>query len=245
MMRALRTMIKRELMGYFYTPIAYVFLVVFLLFAGVLPLQIGQFLASGQAELTIFFNYLPWLFVVMVPAITMRLWAEEHASGTIEVLLTLPVPLYIFVIAKFLAAWIFMIVAILLTFPFWLTVNLLGNPDNGVILLGYITSILMAGGYIAVGCFVSVTTRSQIIAFICATTLSFFLTVLGTQIVLDAVQDVLGVGVYLFIASLGILQHFQAGIRGIISLGDIIYISSMIKLFLFLSWLFLKYRRLS
>ncbi len=244
-MLALRTMIRRELMGYFYTPIAYVFLIVFLLFAGVLPLQIGQFLSSGQAELTIFFGYLPWLFVVMMPAVTMRLWAEEYSSGTIEVLLTLPVPLYQFVIAKFLAAWIFITLAILLTFPFWLTVNILGDPDNGVIFLGYLTTILIAGSYIAIGCFVSVMTRSQIIAFICGTTLSFFLTVLGTQIVLDAVKDILGSGVYLFVARLGILGHFQSGIRGIIGAGDVIYMLSMIALFLSLSGLFLKHRRLS
>ncbi len=242
-MLALRTMIKRELMGYFYTPIAYVFLVVFLLFAGILPLQIGQFLSSGQAELTIFFGYLPWLFVVLIPAVTMRLWSEESTSGTLEVLLTLPVPLSIFVIAKFLAAWLFVTIALMLTFTFWLTVNILGNPDNGVVFIAYITAILTAGCYIAIGCFISSIVRSQIIAFICATSLSFFLTVLGTQIVLDAIKNILGGAAYLFFASLGILQHFQSGIRGILSLGDMIYLSSMMILFLYLSAIWLKYRR--
>ena len=236
----LKTLIKRELMGYFYTPIAYVFLVVFLLFAGVLPLQIGNFLQSNQAELTIFFSFMPWIFVVLIPAVTMRLWAEEHNLGTIEILLTLPVRTHIFVLAKFLAAWAFIAVAILLTFPFWLSVNWLGNPDNGVIFFGYMTCLLLAGTYIAIGCLISALASSQIVAFICATTISFFLTVFGTQIVLDAVKDIFGGIFYLFFANLGLMKHFESGFRGVLNLNDLIYLLSVISLCLYLNGLALR-----
>ncbi len=236
----LKTLIRRELMDYFHTPIAYVFLVVFLLFSGILPLQIGSFLSAGQAEMTLFFNFIPWIFVVLIPAVTMRLWAEERSNGTLEILLTLPVRLHILVFAKFIAAWLFVSFAILLTFPFWLTTNILGDPDNGVIILGYLTCLLIAGSYIALGCFISAVVRSQIVAFICGTTASFFVTVLGTQIVLDSLKDVFGGIFYFFIANLGVLKHFQAGARGVLSLGDVLYMLSVIVLCLYLNGLFLR-----
>jgi ABC-2 type transport system permease protein len=159
---------KRELAGYFATPVAYVFIVVFLLLAGFFTFQLGDFYAdgNGQASLTGFFGWHPWLYLFLVPALSMRLWAEERKQGTIELLMTLPITLSEAVLGKFLAAWAFAGVALLLTFPMWITVNYLGDPDNGTILAGYIGSFLMAGGFLAIGSCVSALTKNQVIAFV-------------------------------------------------------------------------------
>ncbi|HSH41974.1 MAG TPA: ABC transporter permease, partial [Arenicellales bacterium] len=157
---------KRELAGYFLTPIAYVFIVIFLILSGVVTFYLGGFFDRGQADLAPFFGFLPWLYLFLIPALTMRLWAEERKSGTVELLFTLPLTMAQAVVGKFLATWIFTAVALALTFPLWLTVNYLGNPDNGVIAVGYAGSLLMAGGYIAIGCCISALTRNQVIAFV-------------------------------------------------------------------------------
>ena len=150
---------KREFVAYFATPLAYVFIVIFLFAMGAFTFYIGHFYENGAADLSVFFGYHPWLYLFLVPAIGMRLWAEERRTGTIELLLTLPVPIWATVLGKFLAAWAFTGVALALTFPIWITVNYLGNPDNGVIVAGYIGSFLMAGAYLAISAAISATTR--------------------------------------------------------------------------------------
>ena len=156
-----KSIIKRELAGYFATPVAYVFIVVFLFLTGIFTFYMGSFFERGQADLQPFFSFHPWLYLFLIPAVSMRLWAEERKSGTIELLMTLPISVTQAVIGKFLAAWAFAAVALLLTFPIWITVNYLGEPDNGTILAGYLGSLLMAGSYLAIGSCISAVTRNQ------------------------------------------------------------------------------------
>src|SRR6202049_670005 len=158
--------LRRELRSYFATPLAYVFILIFLVLANSFTFYLGGFFERGQADLAPFFNYHPWLYLFLIPALSMRLWAEERRTGTMELLLTLPVPLWATVVGKFLAAWAFTGVALALTFPIWFTVNYLGNPDNGVILAGYIGSVFMAGGYLAITSAISASTSHQVIAFV-------------------------------------------------------------------------------
>src|SRR5450432_2110570 len=165
-MSTIVTLFKRELASYFATPVAYVFIVIFLLLAGTFTFYFGNFFERSQADLLPFFNFHPWLYLFLVPAVGMRLWSEERKSGTIEMLLTLPVTMWQAVAGKFLAAWAFIGIALVLTFPIWITVNYLGSPDNGVIFASYIGSFLMAGAFLAVGSCISACTRSQVIAFI-------------------------------------------------------------------------------
>src|SRR2546421_11304584 len=175
------TIFRRELAAYFATPLAYVFIVIFLVMAGVLTFFLGSFFERGQADLQSFFTFHPWLYLVLIPALSMRLWAEERKSGTIELFLTLPIRLAEAVLGKFLAAWVFAGIALALTFPFWLTVNFLGEPDNGVILAGYLASWLMAGAVLAIGAAVSATTKNQGIALIVTASVVFVLTVARTS----------------------------------------------------------------
>src|SRR5690606_36018846 len=159
---------KRELAAYFSTPLAYIFIVIFLFLTGVFTFYVGAFFERGQANLEPFFTYHPWLFLFLVPAIGMRLWAEERREGTIELLLTLPISQGGAVFGKFLASWAFTAIALMLTFPIWITVNYLGDPDNGVIVASYIGSLLMAGGYLSIAACMSAVTSSQVIAFVLA-----------------------------------------------------------------------------
>ncbi|WP_254453554.1 ABC transporter permease [Siccirubricoccus sp. G192] len=174
---------RRELAAYFATPVAYVFIVIFLVLSGALTFTLGNFFARGQADLIPFFSFVPWLFLFLVPALTMRLWAEERRLGTIELLLTLPLPQWQAVLGKFLAAWAFCGIALALTFPLWITVNVLGEPDNGVILSGYIGCLLVAGAYLAVGAAVSALTRNQVVAFVLAVAICFVFTAAGSPVV--------------------------------------------------------------
>ena len=176
---------RRELKSYFHTPLAYIFIVIFLFLTGIFTFYLGSFFNRGQADLKPFFNFHPWLYLFLVPAIAMRLWAEERKSGAIELLLTLPVSLWSTVLGKFLAAWVFVIIALSLTFPMWITVNYLGQPDHGVIIASYLGSILMAGGYLAIGSCVSAATKNQVIAFVISVVVCFLFTVSGAPIVLD------------------------------------------------------------
>ena len=176
---------KRELNGYFSTPVAYVFIVIFLLMAGLFTFYMGAFYERGQADLSAFFDWHPWLYLFLIPAISMRLWAEERRNGTIELLMTLPVSVGQTVIGKFLAAWIFTGIALILTFPMWITVNYLGDPDNGVILTSYLGSLLMAGGYLSIGSCISSLTKNQVIAFVVSIAVCFLFTVSGLPIVLN------------------------------------------------------------
>jgi len=172
-MKAVWIIAKRELAAYFTSPVAYVFLVIFLLMTGFFTFTAGNFFERGEASLAAFFGWHPWLYLVLVPAVGMRLWSEERKTGTIEMLLTLPVTMWQAVVGKFLAAWAFIGIALLLTFPLWITVNYLGSPDNGVILAGYIGSFLMAGAFLAIGSCISACTRSQVIAFILTVVVCF------------------------------------------------------------------------
>ncbi len=176
---------RRELAGYFATPVAYVFIVIFLMMAGALTFTLGGFFARGQADLGPFFTFVPWLFLFLVPALTMRLWAEERRLGTIELLLTLPLPQWQAVVGKFLAAWAFCAIALLLTFPLVLTVNYLGSPDNGVIAAGYVGCLLVAGAYLAVGAAMSAMTKNQVIAFVLAVAVCFLFAAAGSPIVTE------------------------------------------------------------
>lgn len=232
-MSQISILMRRELTAYFATPLAYVFLVIFLALTGVFTFYLGGFFERGQADLEPFFNYHPWLFLLLIPAISMRVWAEERKSGTIELLLTMPITIWQAVLAKFLAAWIFIAIALALTLPMWFTVNYLGEPDNGVILAAYLGSLLMAGGYLALSVCISALTKSQVIAFIVSLVLCFVFTLAGFPLVLDAFRGWLPNGMIDLIASLSFLTHFQAITKGVIDLRDFIYFLAMIVAWLY------------
>ena len=185
-MRILQIIFKRELAGYFATPLAYVFIVIFLVMNGIFTFDLGGFYVRGQADLMPFFSFHPWLYLFMIPAIAMGLWADERKTGTIELLMTLPVKLTDAVLGKFLAAWVLCGAALLLTFPIWITVNYLGDPDNGVIVAAYLGSWLMAGSFLAIGSCMSAMTRNSVIAFILTVAICFVFVASGSEIVLNA-----------------------------------------------------------
>lgn len=228
----LPVILKRELAGYFATPVAYVFIFIFLVLSGVFTFYLGSFYERQQADLAPFFNFHPWLYLFLIPAISMRLWSEERKSGTLELIMTLPVPGRDIILGKFLAAWLFAGVALLLTFPIWLTVNYLGDPDNGVILAGYLGSWLMAGGFLAIGSCMSALTRSQVIAFVLCGFVSMLFVMAGFPLVLDMVQGWAPLVVVDTIAGLSFLSHFNAISKGVLSLQDILYFLSVIAVWL-------------
>ena len=231
-MRNVLTIFRRELVGYFATPLAYVFIVIFLVMGGILTFFVGNFFERGQADLQPFFTFHPWLYVVLIPALSMRLWAEERRSGTIELFLTLPIRMTEAVVGKFLAAWCFAGIALALTFPFWITVNFLGRPDNGVILASYIASWLMAGTMLAVGACVSVMTKNQVIAFVVTAALGFLLTVAGSPIVLGLFQGWAPEWLVRGVTQVSFLGHFSAITRGVIDMRDLVYFLSVMIAFL-------------
>jgi gliding motility-associated transport system permease protein len=231
-MSRILTIFRRELASYFATPLAYVFIVIFLALAGVLTFFAGDFFERGQADLQAFFTFHPWLYLVLIPALSMRLWAEERKSGTIELFLTLPIRLGEAVVGKFLAAWCFAGIALALTFPFWLTVNFLGEPDNGVILAGYLGSWLMAGAILAIGAAVSATTKNQVIAFVVTAALVFVLILAGTSTVLGLFRGWAPDGVIVAVAGASIFGHFTAITRGVLNLRDLVYFLSLMIAFL-------------
>lgn len=232
-MNATFTVFKREFASYFATPLAYVFIVIFLFTMGAFTFYLGNFYENGSASLATFFGFHPWLYLFLIPAISMRLWAEERRAGTIELLLTLPIPLSSAVMGKFFAAWVFAGVALALTFPMWLTVNYLGSPDNGVILASYIGSWLMAGGYLAIGACISAATNNQVIAFVVSAVVCFLFTVAGAPLVVDFFASFAPNAVVQTIASFSFLSHFNAIMNGVIDLRDIIFFGSLIAIFLF------------
>ena len=238
-----RMIFAREFIGYFSTPVAYVFLIVFLALAGALTFYTGRFFERGQADLDPFFTFHPWLYLFLMPAIAMRLWAEERKSGTVELLLTLPVSIWEAVVGKFLAAWAFAGLALVLTFPIIITVNYLGGPDNGPIVAGYIGSFLMAGGYLAIGSCISATTKNQVIAFVLAAAVSFLFTLGGTNMVLGFFGSFLSQGIVEVIASLSFLNHFNEMKKGLIALRDIVFFVSVIGVFLFANVLVLDLKK--
>jgi len=223
---------KREFLSYFSTPLAYVFIVIFLFAMGAFTFYIGHFYENGVADLAVFFGYHPWLYLFLVPAIAMRLWAEERRTGTMELLLTLPVPVWATVVGKYLAAWAFTGVALMLTFPIWITVNYLGNPDNGVILASYLGSFLVAGGYLAIGACISASTNNQVIAFVVSVVVCFLFTISGAPLVLDVFRSWAPLALVNAVSSFSFLTHFTAISAGVIDLRDVIFFFSLIALFL-------------
>jgi ABC-2 type transport system permease protein len=234
---------KRELKGYFATPLAYVFIVIFLALMGVFTFYLGGFYERGQADLAPFFNYHPWLYLFLVPAIAMRLWAEERNSGSIELLMTLPVTTLQAVVGKFAAAWLFTGVALALTFPIWLTVNYLGDPDNGVIAAGYVGSLLMAGAFLAIGACISSANRSQVVAFIITVVVCFVFLLSGFPLVLDAFSGWAPQAVVDAVASLSFLTHFSALSKGVIDLRDVIYFLLVIAAWLYANTIVLELKK--
>ena len=215
--------LKRELASYFATPVAYVFIVIFLLMANAFTFYLGGFFEREIADLQPFFQFHPWRYLFLVPAIGMRLWAEERKSGTIELLLTLPVTTRAAVLAKFLAAWLFIGIALVLTFPLWITVNLLGDPDNGTILAGYLGSWLMAGGFLAISACLSAATRNQVVAFILSVVVCFGFLLSGLPLVLDVFRGWLPQAVVDAVANLSFLSHFNSISRGVVDVRDLLY----------------------
>lgn len=231
-MRNTITLFRREFFSYFATPLAFVFIVIFLLLAGALAFYLGGFYERGQADLAPFFNYHPWLYLFLIPALSMRLWAEERKSGTIELLMTLPVTLWQAVIGKFLAAWAFAGVALALTFPIWISVNYLGDPDNGAIFAAYIGSMLMAGGFLAIGSCISAATRNQVIAFIFTVVICFGFLLSGFPMVLGLFDSWAPRPVVDAVASLSFLTHFTSISKGVIDIRDLLYFGTLIATWL-------------
>jgi ABC-2 type transport system permease protein len=235
---------RRELDGYFATPVAYVFIVIFLVLQGTLTFNAGGFFSRGQADLVPFFDFLPWVFLLLVPAITMRLWAEERRLGTIELLLTLPVTEAEAVIGKFIAAWVFCIIALALTFPFVITVNILGSPDNGVIACGYLGGVLVAGAFLAVGSATSAMTKNQVIAFVLGVAICFVFAVSAYPVVTDFLNRNLPV-LSLIASRFSVIQRFQAFSRGLISVPDLVFFASFIGFWLFVNTVVVDHRKAS
>ncbi len=217
---------RREFRAYFATPLAAVFLVVFLFMSGVFSFSMGGLFERGQADLRSFFQFVPWLFLFLAPALSMRLWAEERRLGTIEVLTTLPIPLWHAVVGKFLAAWFFSLVALALTAPLWITVSWLGDPDQGVIVAGYIGSAMVAGIFLAIGGFVSALTKNQVIAFVVTIVACFLVLLSGFPLVLNFFRDWMSLGAVEAIASVSVLTHFNSLMRGVVELRDVVYFAS-------------------
>ncbi|MCX7685609.1 MAG: ABC transporter permease [Acetobacteraceae bacterium] len=241
-MRGLLAVFRREFAAYFATPVATVFIVIFLALSGTLTFTLGQFFARGSADLAPFFQFVPWLFLFLVPAITMRLWAEERRLGTIELLLTLPLALWQAVAGKFLAAWAFCAVALALTFPLVVTVNVLGEPDNGVIATGYLGCLLVAGAYLSVGAAISALTKNQVIAFVLAVAVCFVFAASGSGIVIEFLSRNLP-----FLSetarALSVTERLNGFSRGVVSLADLVFFASFIAVWLFANTLAVEHRK--
>ena len=244
-MNNVTAILKRELYGYFSTPVAYVFIVVFLFLTGIFTFYLGAFYERAQADLEPFFRFHPWLYLFLIPAIAMRLWSEERKSGTIELLMTLPVSIGEAVVGKFLAAWCFTGIAIALTFPIWITVNYLGQPDNTVIIASYLGSFLMAGGLLAIGSCISAITRSQVIAFVISVVICFLFVLSGFPLVLDFFQGWAPPALVDAIASFSFLTHFDSIKKGVIDLRDLIYFAVLIIFWLYANVIVIDSRKAS
>ena len=227
--------LDRELKGYFRTPLASIFLLVFLALSSGMTFFLGRFFERDQADLTAFFSWHPWLFLVLMPAIGMRLWAEERRSGTIELLITLPVTNTQLVVGKFLASWIFTLIALILTMPIWITINYLGEPDNHVILISYFGSWLMAGAFLALTSCLSALTKNQVIAFIISSISGFVLIMAGFNLVLSAVRSWSPNWITETISSMSFLSHFSRIQMGIFDLSTLVFFISMIFLCLWIN----------
>ncbi len=242
-MNLIRALFTRELRSYFATPVAYVFIVIYLVLMGTFTFYLGQFFERGQADLSSFFNFHPWLYLFLVPAISMRLWAEERKTGSIELLMTMPITAWQAVLGKYLAAWAFTGIALALTFPVWITVNYLGDPDNGAILAGYVGSMLMAGGFLAIGACLSATTRNQVIAFVITIVVCFGFLLSGFPMVLDLFSGWAPQALVDGIASLSFLTHFANISKGVIDFRDLVYFGLLIGAFLYANTIVLQWKQ--
>ena len=242
-MRAIGIILRRELEGYFTSPVAYVFLVIFLLLTGFFTFTAGAFFERGEASLSAFFGWHPWLYLVLVPAVGMRLWAEERRAGTIELLLTMPITAWQAIIGKFLASWLFLALALVLTFPVVLTVNVLGEPDNGAIAAGYVGSFLLAGTYLALTCMTSAMTRNQVVAFILSVVICLFLILVGFNPVTDLLGRWTSPAVVDTVAAFSVVTHFDGFQKGVLDSRDLIFFFSMIGFALFATGVIIRGHR--
>jgi len=227
------TIFKRELGAYFSTPVAYVFIVIFLLLTGVFTFYVGGLYERNQADLEPFFRFHPWLYMLLIPAISMRLWSEERKAGTLELLMTLPISLVEAVIGKFLAAWCFTAIALALTFPVWITINYLGDPDNTVIAAGYLGSLLLAGACLSIGACISALTKNQVVAFVISFVICFAFNLSGFPIVLDLFSGWAPQAIVDVVSSFSFLSHFESILKGVIDIRDIIFFASLIAFWLY------------
>jgi ABC-2 type transport system permease protein len=240
----IKTIIKRELGGYFSSPVAYVFIVIFLLLMGFFTFTAGGFFERGQATLDgCFFPWHPWLYLFLVPAVGMRLWAEERRVGTLELLLTMPITAWQAIVGKFLASWIFLLLALALTFPVVITVNYLGAPDNGVIFAGYVGSLLMAGAYLAISCMTSAMTRNQVVSFIVALVICLFLVLCGFPPVTNLLTRMDKPWLVDTVAALSVITHFEGFTKGVLDSRDIIFFLSIIGFSLFTTGVIIRSHR--
>ena len=242
-MTLINALFRRELNSYFATPVAYVFIVIFLLLMGTFTFYLGGFYERGQADLSGFFNYHPWLYLFLVPAISMRLWAEERKSGSVELLMTLPITAWQAVLGKFLAAWAFTGIALFLTFPIWITVNYLGEPDNGAILAAYIGSFMMAGSFLAIGSCMSAVTRNQVVAFILSVVVCFGFLLSGLPMVMDLFTSWAPQSLIDVIAEFSFLAHFATISRGVIDFRDLVYFALVIVFWLLANTIVLEMKK--
>jgi ABC-2 type transport system permease protein len=234
---------KRELGGYFTSPVAYVFLVIFLLLTGFFTFTIGNFFERGEASLVSFFTWHPWLYLFLVPAAGMRLWSEERRLGTLELLLTLPITPWQAILGKFLASWLFLIIALALTFPVWITVNYFGSPDNGVIVAGYVGSALLSGAYLAISCMTSAMTRNQVISFIVSVMICLFLILAGYTPVTDLLTRWASPVFVQGVAAFSVMTHFDGFQRGVIDLRDVVFFFSVMGFALFVTGVIIRSNR--
>jgi ABC-2 type transport system permease protein len=242
-MKSVWIIAKRELAAYFTSPVAYVFLVIFLLLTGFFTFTAGNFFERGEASLAAFFGWHPWLYLVLVPAVGMRLWAEERRAGTLELLFTMPITPWQAIVAKFLASWAFLGVALALTFPAVITVNFLGDPDNGIIFAGYFGSFLLAGAYLAISCMTSAMTRNQVVAFILSVVLCLFLILAGFNPVTDLMVRWASPAMVDTVAAFSVVTHYDGFQRGVIDTRDLFYFLSVIGFALFATGVIIRGHR--
>jgi ABC-2 type transport system permease protein len=241
-MRNIWVIAKRELGAYFTSPVAYIFLVIFLLLTGFFTFTAGQFFERGEASLSAFFGWHPWLYLVLVPAVGMRLWAEERRAGTLELLMTMPIAPWQSILGKFLASWIFLAVALLLTFPVVVTANVLGDPDNGMVFAGYLGSLFLAGAYLAVTCMTSAMTRNQVVAFILSVVACLFLILAGFNPVTDLLARWASPAFVDTVAAFSVVTHFDGFQKGVIDSRDLLFFLSLIGFSLFATGVVLRNR---
>lgn len=234
---------RREFSSFFATPVAWVFIVIFLMLSAVFTFYVGNFYQRGQADLLPFFNFHPWLYLFLVPAMAMRTWSEERKSGSIELLMTLPIRTWQAMLGKFFAAWAVLGLSLLLSFPLWVTVNYLGDPDNGIIVAAYLGSWVMSGAFLAIGICMSALTKSQVVAFILAVVVCFVFVLSGSDIVLEAFKGWLPSVLLDTIASFSFMTHFENMAKGVIALNDLGYFFLVISIWLYASLVIIEHKK--